>query len=67
MQDGRVLVNLNNSTKLVALSPDERGSYINGTWAAAGNLMVKRMHSPQQFYPMGGWSHAEAKTLDQIL
>src|SRR5580704_13051300 len=32
MQDGSVLANLYNSTQLVALHPDGKGSYANGSW-----------------------------------
>lgn len=42
MQDGSVLANLNGQKQLVALRPDKKGSYANGTWSHHGHFNLEK-------------------------
>jgi hypothetical protein len=42
MGDGAILVNIYQSTQLTALRPDSTGSYGNGSWTPAGNLLLQK-------------------------
>lgn len=44
MQDGSVLANLYDSTKLMALYPDSTGSYVNGSWVDAGDFLLEKLN-----------------------
>src|SRR5690242_17426799 len=44
MQDGSILVNLAGSKKLVALYPDDKGSYANGSWIDAGDFLLEKLN-----------------------
>jgi hypothetical protein len=43
MQDGSVLANLYGQKQLVALRPDEKGSYANGNWSPAGSFHLEKL------------------------
>ena len=43
MQDGSVLANLYGEKQLVALRPDQKGSYANGKWSPAGSFHLEKL------------------------
>jgi hypothetical protein len=42
MQDGSVLANLYGEAQLMSLRPDEKGSYVSGSWTASGNFLMAK-------------------------
>jgi hypothetical protein len=53
MQDGSVLANLYGQKQLVALRPDKKGSYANGTWSPHGRLHLEKLFFASAVLPDG--------------
>jgi hypothetical protein len=53
MQDGSILANLYSDTQLMALHPDEKGSYANGSWSSVGNFLLEKLFYASAVLPDG--------------